>query len=125
MHQLKAEMEKLELGRARYYELSRLTYDLQKKLDEKEKILTLRRLSQQTSFEECQYPSMGEVGYEGVAYFLTEQVANDLIKALRTDSSYYYAYVLEWNGAGKYRVLPEFRIDHDREIVYTARFVKA
>ena len=67
---------------------------------------------------------MGCSGEDGSAFFKDEEQANSLIQALRSNSNYYYAYILEWKGEGEYIVEPDWKYDHDGETVYTAYFKK-
>ena len=78
----------------------------------------------ETKFVECEYPLMGVEASNGIAHFEDQDQADELLIHLRKDASYYYAYVLEWKGPGSYIVKPEYRYDHDNEVIYTARFVK-
>jgi len=81
------------------------------------------RLIKETSFEECYYPAMGVEGKEGCATFTSKEQAEALTLALKR-YSYYYNYSLVWDGPGKYRVIPDYRYDHDGETIYTATFIK-
>ena len=106
-------------------------YALYNKYSEKKKVFekmkkqeTLSTLIKECKFRECEYPSMGYSAEDGEATFESKNQAESLIRALRADASYYYAYILEWSGVGKYKVVPDWKYDHDSEVVYTAKFIK-
>lgn len=121
---IKAEMATLEAARDRYFVLSRQAYELSETIRKRSNSNNLSKLTIKTWFEECEYPSMGQAAKNGYANFKDEETANALIAALRTQSSYYYAYVLHWEGPGHYDVVPDYHRDYDGETVYTANFVK-
>jgi biotin synthase-like enzyme len=124
LDELKAEMALLEAPKDRYFELSRQAYDLSEKIRKSANLNNLANLERECWFEECQYPAMGVEQKNGYASFKTEEQASALIEALRKMGSYYYAYILHWEGPGDYDVIPDYRRDHDGETVYTANFVK-
>lgn len=99
-------------------------FKLAKLINERKQTETRERLEKETSFKECQYPAMGVDEREGRATFKDHDQADALIESLRAVGSYYYAYVLHWDGPGEYRVVPEWQYDHDRDVIYTANFVK-
>lgn len=67
---------------------------------------------------------MGYAGRNGSAEFTSQEQAEALTKALSAEASYYYVYILEWSGSGKYSVVPDYKYDHDGQTIYTANFVK-
>lgn len=121
---LERQMEDLKPVVDEYYTLQR-EYNIKKKKYEKQKKMEeFFRLKRETKYVECTYPEMGTESSNGSAYFKNENEANNLLTALRHNSSYYYAYILEWSGKGDYIVEPDWKYDHDGEIVYTATIKK-
>jgi hypothetical protein len=107
-----------------YYKIQR-DYNLKKKeYDKQKKWENLVKLKRETSYVECTYPEMGTESSNGSVFFEDDQQANNLLNALRSNASYYYAYIIEWSGKGKYIVEPDWKYDHDGEIVYTATIKK-
>jgi hypothetical protein len=120
---LTSEMQELEPARAKYYEISGRVYELKKELDLRSKAHAKSTVIYNTSYQEPEYPEMGTPGRNGSANFETEELANELIKAL-VWTNYYHGYRLEWSGPGAYVVEPSYEYDHDHEIIYTATFKK-
>ena len=107
-----------------YYALQRKYHKKKKIFEEMKKQENLSTLIKECKYRECEYPDMGYSAEDGEATFESKNQGESLIRALRAKASYYYAYVLEWNGVGKYKVVPSWKYDHDSEVVYTATFVK-
>lgn len=128
LDKMKAELDELrpqhEAISSRYYELSRAYTKACEAKAEREKRNRLWKLESKCSYEEPEYPSMGSPGRNGSARFTDQAEAEELVTLLRSRVRYYKAYVLKWNGPGNYDVIPDWRYDHDREVVYTATFEK-
>ena len=117
-------LEELQPVVDEYYEIQR-KYNIKKSaFDKIKKGERLSNAKRECSFVDCTYPDMGCEAENGSATFSSKHQAETLINALRDNSNYYYAYLLEWQGVGKYKVVPQWKYDHDNEIVYTARFIK-
>lgn len=124
LQQLKNELETLRSSYDRYCKVNTEIYSLEFKIKQREDSDRLFILSFKTLFTECEYPSMGTPGCDGGAVFDSEEEARDLIKQLRTNSTYSKAYRLVWSGPGEYRVIPDYDYDHDGDIIYSATFIK-
>lgn len=124
LEELQNEMDELKPKVDKYYELSRIHNQKHKEFEKMKKRENLSRLVVDTEYEECEYAEMGSVASDGSAIFKDKEQAESLLFALRNNSNYYYAYVLKWNGEGNYIVKPDWKYDHDGDIVYTATFIK-
>lgn len=109
---------------SRYFELSRKHTKLIEEINERKKRSRQSTLEWKCRYEEPTYPRMGESGSNGTAYFTDQAEAEELI-ALLCSRSYYYGYDFKWQGPGHYDVIPDWKYDHDREVIYTAIFQKA
>lgn len=58
----------------------------------------------------------------GSATFTNKKQTEDL--CINLSHSYYYAYIVEWSGEGKYDLIPTYSPDHDNELIYTGEFTK-
>lgn len=99
-------------------------YKKKRESDKLELISNLEEIKEETSFIECDYPSMGCEGKNGSVYFKTKNQAEKLLSLLIKNSSYYYAYISKWIELGEYIVKPELDYDHDGKIIYTAKIGK-
>jgi hypothetical protein len=121
---LKAEMDTLKPSVDRYFEVSRQHGKLveeRRKDDERKKRM---KAIWDASYEAPEYPSMGVAGSNGSATFKTEEQAKELVQLLVWGGSYTYGYELKWDGPGDYVVEPDYKYDHDRDVIYTAKFRK-
>ena len=123
LQELLLEQQKLEPARKKYYELSIESCKLADSIREREKQELRWALIRKTDYEEPEYPDMGVQGCNGSAVFGDEKTAKELVTLLR-DRTYYYGYLLEWSGPGRYTVVPSYKHDHDNEVIYTATFQK-
>jgi hypothetical protein len=123
--ELNEEMEQLEPARAKYYKLSHERSKLVDELQYLEKRSKLRKAEMRTNYIPCEYPSIGIAGANGSATFASEEQMDNLVAALNSNSSYYNHYKGIWSEPGDYIMEPDYRRDHDGDIVYTATFKKA
>ena len=125
LEQLNTQIEVLLPSVSLYDKLYDERYKLRKKITKEKVENDYSNLRDKVNFIECVYPRMGSAGQNGSAYFIDKELADNFIVTLRAyHKSYYYAYVLHWNGPGKYRVEPDHNHDHDNQTVYTANFIK-
>ena len=108
----------------KYYELNNEYNQKKKSFDKQKKYEELFRLKRETKYNECEYPSMGCEESNGSVEFKSKKQAESLLNALRSNSNYYYSYILKWDGVGQYIIKPDWKYDHDKEIVYTATIKK-
>lgn len=100
-------------------------YNVKKKqFDQQKQYEDLINIQRETDYVSCTYPSIGEESKTGSVCFKDKDQADKLINSLRNNASYYSSYILEWSGSGIYLIHPEWRYDHDGEIIYTARIKK-
>ena len=124
LNDLKKKLDDMKPIVDEYYEIQREYNQKMKTFEQNKKREELLQLKIECQFEECEYPSMGVSGFNGEANFKTKEQADNLINALRNNANYYHAYILKWSGPGKYLVVPDWKYDHDSEVVYTAQFIK-
>lgn len=118
------ELDKLKSTVDKYYKILQKANKLRESIKDRERNQVFLKLVAETSYVEPSYPSMGEEGVSGVATLKTEEQAQKLIKLLASTAGYYYGYSLDWNGPGKYDVIPSWRYDHDGDVIYTGTFKK-
>jgi len=122
---LKKEMKELEPAKDRYFELSFEAGKLSKQITQYEKESRLNRLEYETKFKNCEFHGMGSVAENGEATFENEEQAVNLCMAL-SEGNYHKAYhVKDWKGPGRYDCVPQWKYDHDRDVIYSGVFVKA
>jgi hypothetical protein len=117
------QMAELEPARNKYQELSFERGKLQEEYNEKTYRYDLLVLKMKTKYHEPEYPYMGGVAENGSANFDNQEDAEKLVKLLR-QRSYTYGYLLVWDGPGEYVVEPDYKYDHDGDVIYTATFKK-
>lgn len=120
--ELRAEMDALEPARARYYELSTKAHELNKEMTARKYASNLSAAIFKCSYQEPEYPRMGESGRNGSVFFKTKEDAEELITLLQR--GYTYGYRLNWSVPGLYVVEPDWKYDHDGDVIYTATFTK-
>ncbi len=122
---LEARLKELEPLKNEYYEIYHILEPRWKIAATTKKRAEYNAIVAETKYVEPDYPSMGFPGVAGSAIFTGKRQANKLLGILNKNTSYYYVYVLEWDGKGEYIVEPHYKYDHDNEIVYTAIIKKA
>jgi len=122
---LKEKIDKIKPIVDEYYELSRIYNQKKKDFDNLKEKETFFRLKKDTKYEECEFPKMGKMGFNGSVKFQNQEQAELLLESLRKDSNYRYAYILKWEGNGEYIIEPDWKYDRDGEILYTATFVRS
>jgi hypothetical protein len=106
--------------------IQKKSYDLGNVLEKRAKELKSKRLQEllkKTGYVEPEYPTMGVSGSDGVCVFSNEDEAKELIEILIWQS-YTYAHDLHWTGPGTYQIIPEYKYDHDNDLIYTAVYKK-
>jgi len=121
---LEKALKELEDMKDEYYIIFHILEPRRKQAAEQKKRDILNKMINETKYVECEYPSMGFMGEDGHCTLENKKQADALLKALKDNTTYYYAYILEWNGKGEYIVEPSYNYDHDNEIVYTATIKK-
>lgn len=117
-------MAELAAARDEYYSLSSKRDALSKALEKDKKREREKFLVERLKFVDCQFPDVGVEGRDGSCYIEEEADIKELCKIL-SSYSYYNAYFLkEWQGKGKYKIIPEYRYDHDGEQVNSGIIIK-
>jgi len=103
------------------YELS----DLEKTLYKNKKKQGLSRIKNLTNFKDCEFPSMGYYGVNGSCNVENEEQLKELCKQLNLSIGYgKYYYYKKYEGSGDYLLIPDWKYDHDGDIVYKGEFIK-
>lgn len=123
---MKTKLKELLKEQKQYVKARDKYYNLNHKIDKLKSTITreglwneLEKIGDETNYTECDYPYMGGAGCNGEA---TLEQANNLIDVLRKNGGYTLGYLLEWDGSGKYTIIPSYSYDHDGDIVYLATF---
>jgi hypothetical protein len=124
MAEIVSQMGELKTAVDRYHTLSHKHSALSKEHKTKAYNAELRRLEFTTNYTPPKYPEMGVEGELGSATFKNEEDAKKLVDLLR-QPSYYHGYKLVWDGPGDYNVEPDYKHDHDGEVIWLATFKKA
>jgi len=120
LDQLEVRMSQLAPLVDEYHEISHVIRKRKEDLSRQMYESRLRIIMSRTSYIGPEYPSMGEEGYNGSCFLQTKEDAYELLEVLRMRADYYHSFVLLWTEPGDYTVEPDYKYDHDREIVYTA-----
>lgn len=118
------EMLRLHPAIDRYYEICAMAQELKEKLRLESIKFRYSNLQSETEYEECEYPAMGVSPVDGCATFSSKVQAESLTEILNERTDYYRVYCLKWDGPGRYRQVPSYRVDHDGENIYMANFVR-
>ena len=120
------EREKYAKAKDKYFEVTFAIEKLEKSVREREREESLRRIKRETAYIECEYPEMGVPGSNGSALFTSKHMADLLIDSLRSNAwGYGHFYDLEWDGVGRYDVIPSHDRDRDGDDTYTATFKRS
>lgn len=106
-------------------ELTEILYILSDRATEVIRIQKIERLAaitKKTEYREPEYPSVGVLARSGTCVLNNEAEATELLEALQDKGSYYYGYTMNFTKAGRYLAIPDWKEDHDGDIVYTTLF---
>lgn len=122
--EIETRMDELKAAHYEYNTLSTELSDLKRKEHAKEKLTKYWAAVDKCKYVAPEYPSMGEVGNNGSAFFETVEDARQLIAVLNLNNGYSHAFDMKWTTPGWYIAEPDWRYDHDNDIIYTTIFTK-
>lgn len=123
LKEIQLEMQSLEEAKDKYFKLANEKSKLEKEIYQAEKAYRKDELKKKLNFKDCQFAEMGVIPIEGSAYFYSEIEAKEFCQLI-SDRYYKIYFVKDWLGEGEYILKPDYKYDHDSEIVNLGKFIK-
>lgn len=123
LKEIQLEMQSLEEAKDRYFNLANEKSKLEKEIYRAEKTYRKDELELKFNFKDCQFAGMGIVPIEGSAYFYDEAEAKEFCQLI-SDRYYKIYFIKDWKGEGEYILKPDYKYDHDGELINLGKFIK-
>lgn len=120
VQELEVIMDETKIAYGKYLEATFERGRLAEQIREEERRRELSNIQWRTKYREPEYPSVGYSSRNGYCHLQDKEQAEKLLNCLRSNTGYHHAYILEWTEPGHYNVVPDYKHDHDNDLIYTA-----